>query len=133
MGADPADVPAFSQVSLQVLPTRSIYEFEDAGVHVTSDFHDGSACLHDLDIFSRPLSYLTWDVRSVDGATHKISIYDSTSSELVVNSTKEQVVWSRVSAGKLTALRVGTQAQPVLGSAGDDHHALTGGTPMPPR
>ena len=29
--------------------------------------------------------------------------------------------WSRAKAGKLTALRVGTQEQPVLGSSGDDH------------
>src|ERR1700688_4339662 len=38
MGAEPKNVPAFTQVSLQVLPTRSIYEFEDAGVHVTLTF-----------------------------------------------------------------------------------------------
>jgi hypothetical protein len=120
MGAEPMEVPAFTQVSLQVLPTRSIYEFEDAGVHVTLTFMT-AALPHDLDVFSRPLSYLTWDVRSVDGATHEVSLYDSTSSELVVNEKKEPVEWSRAKAGKLTALRVGTQAQPILGSGGDDH------------
>ena len=120
MGAEPKGVPAFPQVSLQVLPTRSIYEFEDGGVHVTLTFMT-AALPHDLDIFSRPLSYLTWDVRSVDGATHKISIYDSTSSQLVVNESNELVDWSRANAGKLTALRAGTHAQPILGSGGDDH------------
>ena len=120
MGAEPANVPAFTQVSLQVLPTRSIYEFEDAGVRVTLTFMT-AALPHDLDVFSRPLSYLTWDVRSVDGGKHEISIYDSTSSELAVNEPSEPVEWTRVAAGKLTALRVGTQEQPVLGSAGDDH------------
>jgi hypothetical protein len=120
MGAEPAGVPAFSQVSLQVWPTRSIYEFEDAGVHVSLTFMT-AALPHDLEVFSRPLSYLTWDVHSVDGASHQVSLYDSTSSELVVNTKDELVEWSRVKAGKLTALRVGTQAQPVLASAGDDH------------
>lgn len=120
MGAEPTGVPAFLQVSLQVLPTRSIYEFEDAGVHVTLTFMT-AALPHDLDIFSRPLSYLTWDVRSVDGATHEVSIYDSTSSQLAVNENNELVGWSRAQAGKLTALRVGTQTQPILGSTGDDH------------
>ena len=120
MGAEPAGVPAFTQVSLQALPTRSIYEFEAAGVHVTLTFMT-AALPHDLDIFSRPLSYLTWDVRSVDGVTHEVSIYDSTSSQLVVNENNELVAWSQAKAGKLTALRVGTQAQPVLGSSGDDH------------
>ena len=120
MGAEPESVEAFSQISLRVLPTRSIYEFEDAGVHVTLTFMT-AALPDDLDVFARPLSYLTWDVRSVDGKMHSVSIYDSTSSELAVNNSDERVEWSRVPAGKLTALRVGTQAQPVLGSAGDDH------------
>ena len=103
MGAEPAKVPAFVQVSLQVLPTRSIYDFEDAGVHVTLTFMT-AALPHDLDIFSRPLSYLTWDIRSVDGVTHEVSIYDSTSSQLVVNEKNELVGWSRAKAGKLTEI-----------------------------
>ncbi len=75
----------------------------------------------DLDAFSLPLSYLTWQVRSVDGKEHAVSIYDSTSSQLAVNKTSEKVEWSRETAGKLTALRIGTVEQPVLGSSGDDH------------
>ena len=120
MGAEPKSAPAFPQVSLQVLPMRSIYQFEAAGVHVTLTFMT-AALPHDLDVFSRPLSYLTWDIRSVDGSMHEVSIYDSTSSQLVVNETNELVEWSRAKAGQLTALRAGTQEQPILGSAGDDH------------
>lgn len=120
MGADPKDVPPLTQVSLQVLPTRSIYEFEGAGVHVTLTFMT-AALPHDLDVFSRPLTYITWDIRAADGAKHEVSLYDSTSSEVAVNRRNEPVDWSRVKAGGLTALRVGTQEQPVLGSSGDDH------------
>lgn len=120
MGADPETVPAFTQVSVKVLPTRSIYEFEDAGVHVTLTFLT-AALPAELDIFSRPLSYINWKVWSVDKKVHNISLYSSTSSQLTVNKPSEMVVWSRVKAGKLTALRVGTQAQPVLGSSGDNH------------
>ncbi len=120
MGAEPKDVPPLKQISLQVFPTRSIYEFEGSGVHVRLSFMT-AALPHDLDVFSRPLSYLTWDVRAIDGERHSISIYDSTSSEIVVNRRNEAVGWSREKDGNLTALRVGTEEQPVLGSAGDDH------------
>lgn len=120
MGTEPVAIPAFNQVSVKVLPTRSIYEFEDAGVHVTLTFMT-AALPHDLEVFSRPLSYITWNVHSVDGTSHEVSVYNSTSSELVVNNYNEPVTWSRVSAGNLTALRVGTQAQHILGSSGDDH------------
>jgi hypothetical protein len=120
MGAEPTNIPAFTQVSLQVTPTRSIYEFEKAGLHVRLTFMT-AALPDDLEVFSRPLSYLTWDVRSVDGGTHEILIYDSTSSELAVNNLDEPVEWSRTDTEKLTALRIGTHAQPILGSWGDDH------------
>ncbi len=120
MGNDPASVLALPQTGLQVTPTRSIYEFENAKIHVTLTFMT-PALPDDLDAFALPLSYLTWQVRSVDGQEHAVSIYDSTSSQLAVNKTNEKVQWFREAAGKLTALRIGTVDQPVVGSSGDDH------------
>ena len=38
MGDEPKDVPAMKQVGLQVLPTRTIYDFDDGHVHVTLTF-----------------------------------------------------------------------------------------------
>jgi hypothetical protein len=120
MGMEPENVPAFPQVSVRTTPTRSIYELKGAGIHVTMTFLT-AALPHDLDIFSRPLSYITWQVSSVDGAKHEISIYDSTSSLLAVNNTNEVVQCFREQADDLTVLRVGTVAQPILGSAGDNN------------
>ncbi len=76
---------------------------------------------NDLEALALPLSFITWQVRSVDGKNHAVSLYDSTSSELAVNRTDEKVEWVRESAGELTTLRVGTVEQSVLGSCGDDH------------
>jgi hypothetical protein len=120
MGDDPANVPPLPQVNLKVTPTRSIYEFEGAKVHVTLTFMT-PALPQDLDALSLPLSFITWQVHSVDGQKHAVSIYDSTSSELVVNQTSEKVDWLREKAGALTVLRIGTVEQPVVGSSGDDH------------
>lgn len=120
MGLAPDDLPAFTQKSVEVTPTRSIYEFEDAGVHVTLTFLE-PALPDDLDVFSWPLSYLTWNVRSIDGANHQVELYDSASSQLAVNKPDEVVEWTKAAAGPLTTLRVGTKEQPVLGSSGDDH------------
>ena len=120
MGNDPKDTPALPQLSVTVTPTRSIYEFEDAKIHVTLAFMT-PALPHDLDVLTRPLTYLTWTVRSVDGAAHEVSIYDSTSSQLAVNQPSEKVDWAREEAGELTLLRTGTHEHRVLGSSGDDH------------
>jgi hypothetical protein len=119
MGADPNGIPAMKQVGVKVLPTRSIYEFDDGHVHVTLTFLT-PALPGNLDVLARPLTYLTWEVRSVDGASHTVSIYDSTSALLAVNTPDQEVVWNRVAARGLTALRVGTVDQTLLQPAGDE-------------
>jgi hypothetical protein len=120
MGNDPKEVPPFPQTSVSVLPTRSIYEFDNGQVHVTMTFMT-PALPDDLDAFSLPLSYITWRINSVDGKKHEAALYDSASSQLVVNHPEEKVEWGRENAGSLFALRVGTVSQKVLGSFGDDH------------
>ncbi len=119
MGAEPKRLPPMKQVSMEVLPTRTIYEFNDGRVNVTLTFMTPSLP-DDLDVLARPLTYLTWSVRSVDGAAHVVSIYDSTSSLLAVHAPAQQVQWKREAIGDLTALRAGTVAQTLLQPAGDD-------------
>ncbi len=58
MGSSPGAVPALPQTGVQVTPTRSLYDFEGAGVHVTLTFMT-AALPDDLDVLTRPLSYLT--------------------------------------------------------------------------
>ena len=119
MGPSPAAVPALPQTGVQVTPTRSLYDFEGAGLHVTLTFMT-PALPSDLDVLTRPVTYLTWTVRVLDGAEHAVSIYDSTSSQLAVNHQEQKVAWARETMGSLTALRVGTEEQSLLGQAGDD-------------
>ena len=107
------------QIAVEVLPTRTIYDFEDGHVHVTLTFMTPSLP-DDLDVLARPLTYLTWEVRSVNGADHAVSIYDSTSALLAVNSPEQKVEWGRETIGDLTALRAGTVDQTLLQPAGDD-------------
>jgi hypothetical protein len=120
MGDEPKVVPALPQVGLRVLPTTSIYEFDNGHVHITLTFLT-AALRNDLNALARPLSYITWNVRSVDGGTHAVSVYDSISSALAVNTPDQAVEWKREKMGGLTALRAGTHSQSLLGSSGDDH------------
>jgi hypothetical protein len=119
MGDEPKDVPVLPQVGLAVLPTRTIYEFAGPQVHVTLTFLT-PMLPDDLDVFSRPLTYITWDVRAADGKAHAVSLYFSASAEIAVNVPEQRVVWSREKIGQLTALRIGSEEQPVLQKKGDD-------------
>ena len=119
MGDDPAAIPAFPQTSVRVTPTRSIYEFEDSAIHVTLTFMT-AALPNDLDALTRPLSYITWRVSSIDGAKHRVSLYDSVGSEIAVNTPDQTVTWQRETLGTLTALKVGAIVQNTFSPKGDD-------------
>jgi hypothetical protein len=119
MGATPAALPALQQTDLQVLPTRTIYTFTGAGVQVRLVF-TSPLLPDDLDLLSRPVTYVTWEVVSNDGQTHDAALYFDASAALAVNNPDQQVVWSREEVGDLTALKIGSESQPVLQKAGDD-------------
>src|SRR5208337_4920269 len=74
----------------------------------------------DLEVYSRPVTYLIWEARAVDGRTHAVSIYYANSAQLVVNTEDQAVEWSREKIGDLNVLRMGSKAQPVLVKSGDD-------------
>jgi hypothetical protein len=122
MGAErrvTSDLAVLQQVHLEVLPTHTIYQFEGAGIHLTLTFLT-PALPQDLDLLSRPATYVTWQARSIDGQNHRVEIYFDAASQIVVNTPDEQVQWSRYRLGDLNVLRMGTQQQPILQKSGDD-------------
>jgi hypothetical protein len=63
MGATPANIAALPQTSVTVRPTHTIYTFANARVKVTLTFMTPSLP-SDLDVLSRPVTYITWNVAS---------------------------------------------------------------------
>jgi hypothetical protein len=118
MGHEPMEVPAMEQRKLQVLPTRTIYDFEAAGVSLTLTFMT-PVLPPDLDVMSRPVTYITWNVKSDDNKQHTVVLYFDASGQLAVDSGAQEVVASRLQFAGSTALRVGSQQQSVLQKAGD--------------
>ena len=119
MGPEWRRVPALTQTSCRVYPTRTIYTFKDAGVEVTLTFLS-PLLVNDLDVMSRPVTYVTFDVRSADNQPHAVSFYYDACSEIAVNSADQKVVWSRLHVGDLQVLSFGSKDQPVLERKGDD-------------
>ena len=110
--------PALPQESVKVTPTRSIYAFKGAGVAVTLTFMT-PALPNDIDILARPVTYLTWDVRSTDGKAHGVRLGYGNTGEPVVDEPSQVVRWERVQIGDLNGYKLGTVDQPVLQKTGD--------------
>jgi len=119
MGAAPADIPALPQTQLVVLPTRTIYTFGGAGVRLTLTFMT-PALPDDLDVLSRPVTYVTMEAQSTDEKSRQIAVYLDASAMIACNTADEPVDFEPANAGKIKAWRVGTVGQPVLEKRGDD-------------
>jgi hypothetical protein len=119
MGAEPAAVPALPQAGLEVLPTRTIYTFEGAGIKLTLAFMTADLP-EDLVVLSRPVTYVTWAAQSTDDQKHMVSVYFDASSEIAVNTPDQPVTFQNADGPDIKAWRVGTVEQPVLQKKGDD-------------
>ena len=119
MGREPRGVPAMTQQSVEVLPTRTIYRFSAVGVALMLTFLT-PALPDDLDVYSRPATYVTWSASATDGGTHQLAVYFDASSDLSINTPDERVLLSRYRMGDLDVLRAGSQQQPILEKYGDN-------------
>jgi Domain of unknown function (DUF4965)/Domain of unknown function (DUF1793)/Domain of unknown function (DUF5127)/Domain of unknown function (DUF4964) len=117
MGADPRELSAMEQVSLSVTPTHTVYQFRAGEVNLTLTFFT-PAFPKDLDILSRPVTYLT--VSASGQGSHDASILLDVDPVIAVNSEDEAVTWGRSRAGNLSVLNVGSRDQRVLNRPGDN-------------
>ncbi len=119
MGPEPRQVPALNQTRCQVFPTRSVYTFAGAGLELTLEFLS-PLLADDLDILSRPATYLTLEARALDGREHRLAWYVDACSEIAINSPDQKVIGARYDLEGMEVLAFGSQQQPVLEKTGDD-------------
>ena len=120
MGAQPEESASLPQTNLLVTPTRTIYTFQNDAVQVQLVFLT-PAIPSDLEVLARPVTYLSFLVRSLDGKKHDVQFYADADANITVNDANtQQVNWSRVAKDGVTALKIGSVEQPVLAKRGDD-------------
>ena len=126
MGRPALGVATLPQTGREIHPTTTIYTFGNTTITLALTFTT-PLLPDDLDVLSRPVTYMTWDVRSLDGKSHDVSLNLGASGLLAVNSGDQMVrgesgsgSGSGFGAKGMTALKIGSTEQPVLGRAGDD-------------
>lgn len=119
MGAASASKDAVVQKSVEVRPTQSLYAFTAGPVDLDVTF-TSPLLPDDLDILSRPVSYITYTVRSNDGKPHSVALYFDATAEWTVENLSEKVSWGRMKVPGLQAMQIGKDKPEPLGLAGDD-------------
>ncbi len=106
------------QTGLTIRPATVAAEFTGAGISLSLSFLSASIAT-DLDKLARPLSYILWSVKSVDGTPHQVQV-ELHANGMIASSHPDAVLDAESrSLGELTALTFGTKSQPVLATKGD--------------
>ncbi len=119
MGRDPRDTEAATQTALTLLPTHTRYSFTAGPVQVDLTFFT-PAFLDDLDILSRPVTYVTWTAHATDGGQHAVSVFLDANADLATSYDNQPVNFMRHRTATTEVLSVGTRSQDVLNRSGDN-------------
>lgn len=107
------------QTSVEMTATQTNYKFRCGKVDLLLTFRS-PLLMNDMDIFMRPVSYISCKVRSNDGKRHDVKIDIGASTDIAVNKSFQPVEAEGYEYGKLSILKAGTIEQPVLKKKGDD-------------
>lgn len=110
-------VPAV-QRSADVQAMQTVYEFVCGPVALTLTF-TAPLFLDDLDLISRPVNYISYKTRSLDGAAHDAQIYFEASPACAVNNAEQESVSKSYRKEGLTFVSTGSKEQKILHRKGD--------------
>jgi len=113
------EVQAAKQKSVDINATQTIYKFKCGKIDLDVTF-TSPLLMYNLDIMSRPVSYITYRVKSNDNHTHNVKVYFSASTDMAVNYPSQEVTTQKYAKNKLSILKAGTIEQPILQKKGDD-------------
>ena len=107
------------QTSVTMNATQTIYNFSCGPVMAVITF-TSPLLITDIDLLSRPVSYITYSVKSADHRLHHVALFFGASTNIAVNTSSQEVVTTKYNADQLNILKAGTKSQGVLQKKGDD-------------
>lgn len=103
------------QTEVEIRPTRTIYHFENQQVALTVEFMT-PLLLSDLKLMSRPVSYVSYQVKSRDGKEHEVLVYLDITAEAAVNTSDQSVQFGK----DARSIFCGRGDENMLTKSGDD-------------
>ena len=108
-----------AQKKLEITATQTRYEFECGPIALSVKFLS-PLLLNDLDLYSRPVTYITFNAVSTDGNSHDVKLYFDNSPDIARNRSSQETSVKYFKQAGLQYQRTGTIDQPVLKRKGDD-------------
>ena len=106
------------QTALDLTATRTAYTMRCGGIDVDLTF-TSPLLLDDLDLLSRPVSYVSIKTAANDSSAHDVQVYFGASSLIAAHNAGQEMKGEAGAVGQLGYLKIGTREQPVLKKKGD--------------
>ncbi len=87
-------IPALEESGRQITPTRTIITMQCLQIELRLTFLT-PAFPDDIKVMARPITYMTWDVKSRDGGTHNVALSLDADGAVATDDGEEPVIWSR--------------------------------------
>mgnify|MGYP003329201111 CR=1 FL=1 len=113
------EIKKATQTSLYMSATQTIYNFDCGPVALKVSF-TSPLIITDINILSRPVSYVSMKTKSTDGQKHIVQIYVGASTAIASNKGVEEMMANSYTTQHLNILKMGTVEQPILQKKGDD-------------
>ncbi|MFP5230935.1 MAG: glutaminase domain-containing protein [Acidobacteriota bacterium] len=110
---------ALTQTSLTVTPTRTTVVMTSPEIELDMEFMN-PLFPDDMALLARPVTYVTWTVKSRDHRVHQVEIYLDAAGTLATNDPGQPVEALRGRVQGLDLLRIGTRRQSPLDRFGDN-------------
>ena len=107
------------QKYVDVQPLQTHYQFTCGPVDLNLTF-TSPLLMDNLELISRPVSYISYDVVSNDGQKHTVVLYFEASPQWALDTPKREYEAKGVIEGNLVFLRTGSRSQEILEKKGDD-------------
>lgn len=112
-------VTAAVQTGVEMTATKTKYSFNCGPLFLMCDFISPLIAT-DADLLSKPVSYIQFNVQSLDDRKHDVTLYFLAADNLVRNKPSSVLKKQKGVFGKLQYLKTGTTEQPVLKTKGDN-------------
>jgi hypothetical protein len=108
-----------TQTYADVQATQTHYTFTCGGIELALTF-SAPLFADNLELVSRPVNYLTYEVSSLDGASHDVEIYVEASPRWALDQPYQECVSESFEDDGLVFVKSGSREQKILGKRGDD-------------
>jgi hypothetical protein len=107
------------QRKVEITATQTKYAFYCGPVFLNADFLS-PLLMNDLDLYSRPVTYVTFNVVTADDNQHDVKLFFGTSEDVARNRRSQDVKTDFYKKEGISFQKSGTAEQPILKRKGDD-------------